>query len=518
MLSYGLAPGPPSRLAGDVIRRKLGKAIPPEHRQFYEKTGSCIRLGDYLAVHAGIRPGVPFEKQTAGDLLGIRQRFLQFDGDFGFIVVHGHTPVMAPELRPNRINIDTGAFATNRLTCLKIDADGARVLQDDGLEADLISGAALDQATLIEASMAGASRIETGVGDQTSIPKGDPYSVLGVRRQASAREVRAAYLRLVKELHPDGRLDDPIAAERLKVINHAYEELKGYGRRAAAREAERRTSARRLRAIFVLSFVSSSVPLLLALFAYYGGFFGPQEATGPNSPATSTVSQRAPGAGQEIAWVETKRTATREAWQRFIDAYPDGDHAAKARQALAAIEAAEARQRADRAAWTAAEKSGTRAELQRYLEAYPDGGHAAKARQALAAIDAAEARQRADRAAWTAAEKSGTRAELQRYLEAYPDGDHAAKARQALAAIDAAEARQRADRAAWTAAEKSGTRAELQGYLEAYPDGDHAAKARQALAAIDAAEARRAGRPRRMDGGREERHQGGAATLSRSVS
>ena len=62
------------------------------------------------------------------DLLCIRREFLQFAGDLGFIVVHGHTPVMAPELRPNRINIDTGAFATNRLTSLRIDADGAHIL------------------------------------------------------------------------------------------------------------------------------------------------------------------------------------------------------------------------------------------------------------------------------------------------------------------------------------------------------------------------------------------------------
>jgi hypothetical protein len=55
---------------------------------------------------------------------------LQHDGDFGFIVVHGHTPVMAPDLRRNRINIDTGAFATNRLTCLRIGEDGARLLEE----------------------------------------------------------------------------------------------------------------------------------------------------------------------------------------------------------------------------------------------------------------------------------------------------------------------------------------------------------------------------------------------------
>jgi len=131
MLSYGLARGSSSRLlAGVIIRPKLAQAIPREHRRFYQKTRSWIRLGGYLAVHAGIRPGVPLKEQKPGDLLGIRQRFLRFDGDFGFIVVHGHTPVMAPELLPNRINIDTGAFATNLLTCLKIDAEGPRVLQD----------------------------------------------------------------------------------------------------------------------------------------------------------------------------------------------------------------------------------------------------------------------------------------------------------------------------------------------------------------------------------------------------
>ena len=474
MRSYGLAPGSPSRLlAAVVIRRKLDQAIPPEHRRFYEKTGSCIQLGDYLAVHAGVRPGVPLEEQTLADLLSIRQRFLQFDGDFGFVVVHGHTPVMAPELRPNRINIDTGAFATNRLTCLKIDADGARVLQNDSLEAHF-SGAAPDQATPIEPNMAGNSLIEAGVGDQTGIRRGDPHSVLGVSRRASTREVRAAYLRLVKALHPDGRVEDPIAAER-------------------------RTSARRARAVFVISFLTSSASVLLVLFAYYTGLSGPQDeqstlAAKPQSfvIGLTTTSKHPAGTeeGREMAWAEAERTGSREAWQRFIEVYPEGDHAAKAKQTLAAIDAAEARQRADLAAWAAAEKGGTRAALRGYLDAYPEGDHAAKAKQTLAAIDAAEARQRADLAAWAAAEKSGTRAALRGYLDAYPHGNHAADARQALAAVDAAEARQRADLAAWAAAEKSGTRAALRGYLDVYPHGNHTADARQALADIDAAEAR----------------------------
>jgi serine/threonine protein phosphatase 1 len=87
-----------------------------------------MRAGPYLAVHGGLRPGVRLEDQKTVDLLGIRQEFLQYQGDFDFIIVHGHTPVEVPDLRRNRINIDTGAFATNRLTCLRIGDDGVRFL------------------------------------------------------------------------------------------------------------------------------------------------------------------------------------------------------------------------------------------------------------------------------------------------------------------------------------------------------------------------------------------------------
>jgi serine/threonine protein phosphatase 1 len=128
-MSYGI----PTRMLAlavspDAIRDSFVRSLPPEHLQFYEQTVLYARVGPYLAVHAGIRPGVALEEQTLADLVGIRRTFLNHDGDFGCIVVHGHTPVDEPELRRNRINIDTGAFATNRLTCLRIGADGARIL------------------------------------------------------------------------------------------------------------------------------------------------------------------------------------------------------------------------------------------------------------------------------------------------------------------------------------------------------------------------------------------------------
>jgi serine/threonine protein phosphatase 1 len=132
LLSYGVAPRVLSREASaDVIRSNLNKNLPHDHLRFYEQTGSYVRIGAYLAVHAGLRPGMRLEDQKTVDLLGIRHDFLDYEGDFGFIVIHGHTPVMAPDLRPNRINIDTGAFATNRLTCLRIGADGVCILQGD---------------------------------------------------------------------------------------------------------------------------------------------------------------------------------------------------------------------------------------------------------------------------------------------------------------------------------------------------------------------------------------------------
>ena len=84
---------------------------------------SSFTCGDYFFAHAGVRPGVPLAQQREEDLLWIRQDFLLYEEDFSKIVVHGHTPVPQPDVRPNRINIDTGAYATGRLTCLRLEDD-----------------------------------------------------------------------------------------------------------------------------------------------------------------------------------------------------------------------------------------------------------------------------------------------------------------------------------------------------------------------------------------------------------
>jgi serine/threonine protein phosphatase 1 len=130
LLSYGL----PARLlasdaAEESVREALRQHFPAEHLDFLLATGSYLDMSPYLMVHAGVRPGVRLEHQQAADILGIRNDFLDYEGDLGYFVVHGHTPVLEPDFRPNRINIDTAAFATNRLTCLRIGADGPSVLQ-----------------------------------------------------------------------------------------------------------------------------------------------------------------------------------------------------------------------------------------------------------------------------------------------------------------------------------------------------------------------------------------------------
>jgi serine/threonine protein phosphatase 1 len=129
LLSYQLDPLQLARdVPEDMVRAALIRKLPSEHRQFYAATARYCDAEPYLFVHAGIRPAVKLEDQSLMDLMTIRSDFLDFGGDLGRIVVHGHTPVMKPDLRPNRINVDTGAFATNNLTCLKIDERGPQVL------------------------------------------------------------------------------------------------------------------------------------------------------------------------------------------------------------------------------------------------------------------------------------------------------------------------------------------------------------------------------------------------------
>lgn len=119
--SYGVDPSQFSHLTDEEALALVRRAIPKEHVEFLESFADSCRFGDYLFVHAGIRPGVELEQQRQSDLRWIREPFLLDESDHGFVVVHGHTIAREVEVRPNRIGIDTGAYRTGVLTALAIE-------------------------------------------------------------------------------------------------------------------------------------------------------------------------------------------------------------------------------------------------------------------------------------------------------------------------------------------------------------------------------------------------------------
>lgn len=119
--SYGVgAPLNPDRAEEKKLIDRLRQTFPRKHYEFLQGLEKSVVCGDYIFVHAGVRPHVPLDAQDENDLLWIREEFLDFTGDFGKYVVHGHTPVPKLDLRRNRMNIDTGAYATNNLTTVRL--------------------------------------------------------------------------------------------------------------------------------------------------------------------------------------------------------------------------------------------------------------------------------------------------------------------------------------------------------------------------------------------------------------
>ena len=111
-------------------------ALGPERLTWLRGLPLYHETPDYLFVHAGIIPGRRIEDQSEKDLLWIRDRFLASHLDHGRLVIHGHTPVSEPEIRHNRIGIDTGAFMTGRLTAVVLgEEEGPRFLTvEDALQ------------------------------------------------------------------------------------------------------------------------------------------------------------------------------------------------------------------------------------------------------------------------------------------------------------------------------------------------------------------------------------------------
>ncbi|WP_207790587.1 metallophosphoesterase family protein [Pacificimonas flava] len=106
-------------------------ALPKAHRKFFRALKLDYRVGDYLFVHAGIRPGVPLEEQDERDLMWIRGDFLRHRKGFGVHVVHGHTISKDVDEQKNRTGIDTGAYMTGTLTALVLEGAERRYIATD---------------------------------------------------------------------------------------------------------------------------------------------------------------------------------------------------------------------------------------------------------------------------------------------------------------------------------------------------------------------------------------------------
>lgn len=112
-----------------ALRQALVTRMPPAHLMFLQALPTTYVSGDYLFVHAGVRLGRPLAEQEPADLLWIRRGFSDGDAPFEKVVVHGHTPVEEPFFGTYRINLDTGAYFSGRLTCLVLEGDRRRLLQ-----------------------------------------------------------------------------------------------------------------------------------------------------------------------------------------------------------------------------------------------------------------------------------------------------------------------------------------------------------------------------------------------------
>ncbi|PSM18724.1 metallophosphoesterase [Nitratireductor sp. StC3] len=127
--SYGIAADFSNPAAAEKSRAALAVAVPSAHRNFVDGLPRSVAFGDFFFCHAGIRPGVSLADQDPHDLIWIREPFLSHAGLHEKVVVHGHTPQDEAEIMPNRVNVDTLAYASGRLTAFVVDGHEKRLLE-----------------------------------------------------------------------------------------------------------------------------------------------------------------------------------------------------------------------------------------------------------------------------------------------------------------------------------------------------------------------------------------------------
>ncbi|WP_375402490.1 metallophosphoesterase family protein [uncultured Sphingomonas sp.] len=133
LLSYGVSAEMYDHCSLADLPALIDEHVPTPHTEFLDRAATHHVSGDYLFVHAGVRPGVELTKQKPGDMRWIRDEFLRFRHDFGHFVVHGHTVTPEIDIQANRIGIDLGAYATGRLAAVGLEgADRWFLISDVG--------------------------------------------------------------------------------------------------------------------------------------------------------------------------------------------------------------------------------------------------------------------------------------------------------------------------------------------------------------------------------------------------
>jgi serine/threonine protein phosphatase 1 len=134
--SYGADPDRLRRISPARALETIRSAIPRSHAEFLSTFDDTFCAGDYLFVHAGIRPGIPLAEQAPSDLRWIREPFLTDSSDHGFLIVHGHTIREGIDERTNRIGIDTGAYRFGVLTALALEGGDRWFIRAGGGQAN----------------------------------------------------------------------------------------------------------------------------------------------------------------------------------------------------------------------------------------------------------------------------------------------------------------------------------------------------------------------------------------------
>jgi curved DNA-binding protein CbpA len=334
-------------------------------------------------------------------------------------------------------DLRSAKFAGADLTGARLDGAfvcGADLHLARGLTQHQIDRALGNQNTALppELEMPGTWLSKDGTGNRKAgkrNPAQDPdalanaYAVLGVKPTASVQQIRVAWLRLVKELHPDIGFDDPSASEQLKAINRAYQNLKSIEHREMMLRAERNAAA--ARATFVV-FLLLPVAAALAIGAWTYGVEAPvresvaaiQELVSPGDPAVEVGSSQVSDAVSKPTIVAEGQLEGLPARAAEVAALPD--------------QAAE-----DDAAWTRAAAEATSASLHSYLGRYPQGRHAQKAMDDLTHLAGVEVALATDYRSQDAAAVQQAVPMLRRYLVEYPMGQLADEARGKLAQLEA---------------------------------------------------------------------------------